>query len=351
MNRRWRVLIILLVFSLTPLLVVAPLIYQEQWLATGIALFAVIVVVILTALWLSHFMTRPLQVMVDAVHQLAKGDFSARMNLATGDERDLLAQAFNEMVPQLKEMMRMRRGLEMAQEVQQSLQPREMPDLPGLDIAATTVYCYETGGDYFDFFPCGKDCEGLGVVVGDVTGHGVAAALLMTTARALLRMRAVQLGTISEVVTSVNQQLTLDTYESGSFMTLFYLAVDQANRSLRWVRAGHDPAIFYDSTTDQFEELLGSGVALGVDKDWHYEGNEKSGLGTGQIIFLGTDGIWETRNMDGEMFGKERLYEIIRSNGQKPAKEIQNEVLAELDKFQGSTVQEDDVTIVVIKVT
>lgn len=351
MSRRWRVLISLLVFSFTPVLVLTPLVYQEQWLATGIALFAVIVVVILTALWRSRSMTRPLQVMVNAVHQLAKGDFSARMNLATGDERDLLAQAFNEMVPQLKEMMRMRRGLEMAQEVQQSLLPKEIPDLPGLDIAATTVYCYETGGDYFDFFPCGEDCEGLGVVVGDVTGHGVAAALLMTTARALLRMRAVQPGTIAEVVTSVNQQLTLDTYEAGSFMTLFYLAVDQANRSLRWVRAGHDPAIFYDSTTDQFEELLGSGVALGVDKDWHYEGNEKTGMGTGQIIFLGTDGIWETRNMDGEMFGKERLHEIIRSNGQKPAKEIQKEVLTELDRFQGSTVQEDDVTIVVIKVT
>ncbi|MBE9533778.1 MAG: HAMP domain-containing protein, partial [Proteobacteria bacterium] len=183
MSRRWRVLISLLVFSFTPVLVLTPLVYQEQWLATGIALFAVIVVVILTALWRSRSMTRPLQVMVDAVHQLAKGDFSARMNLVTGDERDLLAKAFNEMVPQLQDRMRMRRGLEMAQEVQQNLLPREIPDLPGLDIAATAVYCYETGGDYFDFFPCGEDCEGLGVVVGDVTGHGVAAALLMTTAR------------------------------------------------------------------------------------------------------------------------------------------------------------------------
>jgi sigma-B regulation protein RsbU (phosphoserine phosphatase) len=343
-------LIILLVFSLTPLLVVTPLIYKEQWLATGIALFTVIVVVILTAWWLSRSMTRPLQVMVDAVHQLAKGDFSARMNLATGDERDLLAKAFNEMVPQLKEMMRMRRGLEMAQEVQQSLLPREIPDLPGLDIAATTLYCHETGGDYFDFFPCGKDCEGVAVVVGDVTGHGVAAALLMTTARALLRMRAVQVGTISEVVTSVNHQLTLDTYESGSFMTLFYLAVDQANRSLRWVRAGHDPAIFYDSTTDQFEELLGAGVALGVEKDWHYEGNEKTGLETGQIIFLGTDGIWETRNVDGEMFGKQRLYEIIRASADKPAEIIKKTVLTALTDFTGNISQEDDITIVVIKV-
>jgi sigma-B regulation protein RsbU (phosphoserine phosphatase) len=289
--------------------------------------------------------------MVNAVHQLAKGDFSARMNIATGDERDLLAKAFNEMVPRLEDMMRMRRGLKMAQEVQQNLLPREIPSLPGLDIAATTIYCHETGGDYFDFFPCGEDCEELGVVVGDVTGHGVAAALLMTTARALLRMRASQPGVVSEVITDVNHQLTLDTYESGSFMTLFYLAIDQANQILHWVRAGHDPGIFYDSTTDQFEQLLGSGVALGVDKDWRYDGNEKTGLITGQIVFLGTDGIWETRNLDGEMFGKERLNEIIRRSARKPAKEIQEEVLAELKKFRGSTVQDDDVTIVVIKAT
>jgi sigma-B regulation protein RsbU (phosphoserine phosphatase) len=350
MSRRWRVLIILLVFSFTPLVVLTPLILQERWLLTGIAASVVILIVTITASWSSRTMTRPLQVMMEALQRLAEGDFSARMDLATGDERDMLARAFNEMVPKLEDRMHMRQALQVAQEVQQNLLPKEIPSLPGFDMAATIVYCEQTGGDYYDFFPCGEDCEGVAVVVGDVTGHGGAAALLMTTARALLRMRAVQPGTISEVVSSVNHQLTLDTYESGSYMTLFYLAIDQANQTLRWVRAGHDPAVFYNSDTDQFEELVGSGMALGVDKDWQYETNEKFGLVQGQVICLGTDGIWEAHDADGEMFGKKRLYEIIRANADKPAETIKKAVLKALSDFSGNIAQEDDVTIVVIKV-
>lgn len=351
MSRRWRVLIILLVFSFTPLLVLTPLIFQQRWLLTGIAAITVILMVIFTAFWSSRTMTRPLQVMIEAVQRLAEGDFSARMDLATGDERDMLARAFNEMVPKLEDRMHIRKALQVAQEVQQNLLPKEIPNLDGFDMAAITVYCEQTGGDYFDFFPCGEDCKGVAVVVGDVTGHGVAAALLMTTARALLRMRAVQPGTISDVVTSVNNQLTLDTYETGSYMTLFYLAIDHANRTLRWVRAGHDPAIFYDAGTDQFEELVGSGMALGIDKNWQYEANEKTGLVKGQVIFLGTDGIWEAHNAEGEMFGKERLYDIIRANAHKPAETIKKSVLQALSDFSGNMAQEDDVTIAVIKVT
>ena len=133
-------------------------------------------------------------------------------------------------------------------------------------------------------------------------------------------------------------------------MTLFYLNIDQANRSLHWVRAGHEPGIFYDPATDTFEELQGPGIALGVDKDWHYEESERGGLTAGQIIFLGTDGIWETLNPGGEMFGKHRLYEIIRRKAQGTATTIQTAVLEALGEFRGESDQEDDITMVVIKV-
>ena len=350
MGRRWRVLIILLAFSLIPLIVLTPLIHQEQWLATGIAVFVVIAMVVLGAFWGSSTMTRPLQVMVEALQRLAQGDFSSRMNLNTGDERDILAGAFNEMVPHLEDRLRIRKALEVAQEVQQRLLPREIPSLPTFDIAATASYCDETGGDYFDFFPCGEDRERLGVVIGDVSGHGVPAALLMTTVRALLRMRSSQPGSMAEIVSSVNRHLTEDTYEDGRFVTLLYLNMDQANRSLRWVRAGHEPGIFYDPGTDTFEELLGPGIALGVDKNWHYEASERDGLTKGQIILLGTDGIWETINPKGEMFGKHRLYEIIRRKAQSTATGIQTAVLEALGDFRGKRNQEDDITMVVIKV-
>lgn len=295
-------------------------------------------------------MTRPLQVMVEALDRLAGGDFSSRMEFATGDERDILARAFNEMVPQLEDRLRIRKALEVAQEVQQNLLPREIPLLSGFDISAAAIYCDETGGDYFDFFPCGKDCEYLGVAIGDVSGHGVPAALLMTTARALLRMRSSQPGSIAQVVNRVNRLLTADTYECGRFMTLFYLNIDQKNRSLHWVRAGHEPGILYDPATDTFEELLGPGIALGVDETWQYEENERKGLVSGQIVLLGTDGIWETRRADGEMFGKQRLYGVIRQNAGNTAKSIEKAVLEAIGEFREESGQEDDITMVVIKV-
>ena len=326
------------------------LLTRRQWLVIGAASGVVIFLVMLTAFWSARSMTRPLQVMVEAVKRLGRGDFSSRMELATGDERDILARAFNEMVPQLEDRLRIREALEIAQAVQQKLLPREIPALPGFEIAATAVYCDETGGDYFDFFPCGEDSEQLGVAIGDVSGHGVPAALLMTTVRAFLRMRSSQPGSMSEVVNSVNRHLTADTYEEGLFMTLLYLNIDQAKQGLRWVRAGHNPGILYDPATDEFEELQGAGIALGVDKDWYYEESEKVGLTAGQIIFLGTDGIWETLNSGGEMFGKRRLHEIIRRKAQCTATTIQTAVIDALGEFRGESDQEDDITMVVIRV-
>ena len=95
-------------------------------------------------------------------------------------------------------------------------------------------------------------------------------------------------------------------------MTLFFLTIDPANQSLQWVRAGHDPGIIYNPSTDTFEALKGKGIALGVDEGWQYEMNERIGLLKGQIIVLSTDGVWEAHNLDGVIFGKDRLHKIIR---------------------------------------
>jgi sigma-B regulation protein RsbU (phosphoserine phosphatase) len=133
-------------------------------------------------------------------------------------------------------------------------------------------------------------------------------------------------------------------------MTLFYLTIDSANQNIQWVRAGHDPGIFYDPAADTFEDLKGKGIALGVDQDWQYEMNARIGLVKGQIILLSTDGVWEAHNRTGEIFGKARLYEIIRQNSAKKAKEIIEAVLVALGRFQKNSAIEDDVTLVVIKI-
>lgn len=245
---------------------------------------------------------------------------------------------------------RMLSALEVAEEVQQNLLPKVLPAVKGLDIAAKSIYCNKTGGDFYDFLKISQTAAGkFNVVVGDVSGHGIAAGLLMTTARALIRSRSAQPGTLSEIVTDVNRDLTLDIYDTGRFTTLLYLMIDSQNHLVKWVRAGHDAALLYDPQSDNFEELYGSGLALGWDENYQYEENERTGLTQGQIIFMGTDGIWETFNLTGEPFGKEPIKDIIRRKATASADDMMNEILTALEHYRQGKEPEDDVTLVVIK--
>jgi len=251
----------------------------------------------------------------------------------------------------ITDMTEHKKALALAGEVQKSLLPQDKPVVPGLDIAGKNVSCDEIGGDYFDFLWRRDTKKGpFSVVVGDISGHGVDSALLMTTARAFLRMRASQPGTISEIITAMNRHLTQDVLESGRFMTLFYLTIDPAKGSVDWVRAGHDPALIYDPGRDEFTELKGSGLALGVNQDFNFQENNMGGLANGQIIAVGTDGIWEAVNSQGEMFGKERFRNIIKKNAPAGSSDIVNAVFNELNQFTRGRKSEDDITLVIIKV-
>jgi sigma-B regulation protein RsbU (phosphoserine phosphatase) len=220
-----------------------------------------------------------------------------------------------------------------------------------LDIAARSIYCDETGGDYYDFIISDRGENGsLAIAIGDVSGHGISSALLMATVRSSLRQRLSQPGGAGSIIADVNRQLAQDVEDSGQFVTLFYLMIDPTKKQLQWVRAGHDPAIFYDPGTDTFEELGGSGVALGVMDNSVFKTYTKTPIRKGQIIFLSTDGIWEARNQKREMFGKEPIYDIIRKNSASSANKILNAMLDSLKRFQEGAKMEDDITLVVIKI-
>ncbi|HVO83030.1 MAG TPA: SpoIIE family protein phosphatase [Syntrophobacteria bacterium] len=321
-----------------------------QWLETAIIAVSLTALLTLLVFWRSRTLIRPFLVMAEAVQRLAEGDFSARMEIRKGDERDLVAKAFNEMVPQLADRVQCRNALEIAHEVQQNLLPGEVPQLPGFDIAGKLLYCEETGGDYFDFVRYGRKSDQLGIAVGDVTGHGIGAALLMTTARAHIRNLSTKQDDLAEHIATVNRLLATDVRHSGNFVSLFFLELQAGSRTIRWVRAGHDPGLLFDPVAKSFEELAGSGLVLGVAENYSYTQYEKLVGTPGTIIFIGTDGIWETHNGHGEMFGKRRLCDIIRANHGKSAEEIQDAVLEALREFRGDVPQEDDVTIVVAKV-
>ena len=243
-----------------------------------------------------------------------------------------------------------KQSLDLAREVQQNLLPGTNPQMERLDIAGRSIYCDETGGDYYDFIAKDNGENGhIAVAVGDVSGHGISSALLMAAVRASLRQRLSQPGNAGDIISDVNRQLVEDVEDSGQFMTLFYLEIDAAGMQTHWVRAGHDPAIFFDPDADSFTELGGTGIDLGIDEDWKFEEYSKTDLNTGQLIFMSTDGIWEALNPQGEMFGKERIYDIIRKNSSLPASEIIDLMFGALKKFQKYAPIEDDITMVIIK--
>jgi sigma-B regulation protein RsbU (phosphoserine phosphatase) len=250
------------------------------------------------------------------------------------------------------DMTASKKALALAGEVQRSLLPRESPRVAGLDIAGRNVPCDEVGGDYFDFLTADESPDGpFSVVVGDISGHGVDSALLMTSARAFLRMRASQGGRLAAIVAAMNRHLTQDVDASGRFMTLFYLALSANRRRIEWIRAGHDPAWLYDPGRDRFAELAGPGLALGVDAAFTYKTQAQAGLARGQIIVLGTDGIWEGCSPEGEMFGKQRLKAVIRRHAGADAQTILAAVFAAHAAFTRGARVADDLTLVVVKIT
>jgi sigma-B regulation protein RsbU (phosphoserine phosphatase) len=251
----------------------------------------------------------------------------------------------------ISDMTAHKKALLLAGEVQKSLLPRRAPDIPGLTVAGRNRSCDEIGGDYFDYIRrVDMSAGSISLVVGDVSGHGLDAALLMSAARAFLRMRASQPGTLADIVSDMNRHLAGDVVDSGHFMTLFFLAVDTERRTLTWVRAGHDPALRYDPRTDGFEDLSGDGLALGVDAAARYRLNTRDGLHAGQVIAVGTDGIWEARDRHDRMFGKQGFQNIIRRHHQGTANEILNAVFRALEDHLEGAGPLDDMTLVIVKI-
>jgi sigma-B regulation protein RsbU (phosphoserine phosphatase) len=298
----------------------------------------------------SKNLTIPFAEIIQTLRGVRNGRFDKKVQVTTNDEIGYTGDVINEMTEGLKERERLQQSLDIAMEVQQNLLPRHDPEIEGLDIAGTSLYCEETGGDYFDYLiPADNGHKKICVVVGDVADHGIPSALLMTTARAFLRQRASRSGELDHVVSDVNRQLTRDVEDSGRFMTLFICEIDRHNQVLHWVNAGHDPAMIYNREVGTFEELVGNSLPLGVSETADYQKFDKK-ITPGQIIMMGTDGIWETQSPQGEMFGKKRFKEIIRNNASRPAKDIIQAVIEEVDRYCHPLQKADDVTLVITKI-
>ncbi|GAB7080968.1 PP2C family protein-serine/threonine phosphatase [Megalodesulfovibrio paquesii] len=249
-----------------------------------------------------------------------------------------------------------KKALALAEEVQRSLLPAAPPVRRGLEVAGRMTPSESIGGDYYDYFDLPSSYPGwLGVVVGDIAGHGVDAALLMTTARAFLRQRVQRPGELAEMMMDLNRALVEDMADSGRFMTCFQLLIDCCEHEpdtmgrLHWVRAGHDPALLYDPQADCFAELDGPGLPLGILDDFPFESRALDVVKPGMLIAVGTDGIWEAMDTQGRLYGKERFKDVLRRHHNQPATDIVEAVFQDLGAFCQGVRFQDDVTLVIIK--
>jgi PAS domain S-box-containing protein len=238
------------------------------------------------------------------------------------------------------------REFAIAREIQQGLLPRAAPVLPGLAVAGTSLPAQETGGDYFDFFPLADGA--LAVAVGDASGHGIGAALLMGATRAYLRALALTHADLGRVLALANRRLSEDVTEDH-FITLLLARLGPGGRSLTYSNAGHWPGHVLDFRGQVKAVLDSTGVVLGFDPSAEFPPGSEVALEPGDLVLLCTDGPAEAFSKEGQPFGKERVLDVARAHRHQPPARIVEALCQAARDFSGEQ-QLDDMTAVVIKV-
>jgi len=241
-------------------------------------------------------------------------------------------------------LQRMQEDMRLAAEIQGNLLPKDFPAIPGYEITGKSIPAKEVGGDYFDFIPV--DDHQIAFCLGDVSGKGMPAALLMANLQATLRGQTLLRVNSKECLTRANKLLFLST-DSKKFATLFYGVLDTMNHQLIFCNAGHDNP-FLISDSNELKRLKTGGIVLGFIEEYNYE-EETILLNRDDVLVLISDGITEAMNASEEEFGESRLAEVIQTNREKPAEDIIEHILAAVKLHTGETEQMDDMTVVVIK--
>jgi PAS domain S-box-containing protein len=242
--------------------------------------------------------------------------------------------------------------LQIAAEIQRSFMPDVIPQITGFDIAARTIMAKEVGGDFFDVIPfeiIALDKGTLGLLVADVSGKGVPAALFMALSRIVVRVNALWHSDPAKAIYDANNIIAQDS-KSGMFVTLFFGTLREKERTLTYVNAGHNPPVVFRSRDESLEELMPTGIVLGAVENREYFSRTIS-IGSGDVIVMYTDGVTESINALEELFGEDRLNAIIRNNVRRPADEIIDRILIGVQEFTGDMPQFDDITLLVIKGT
>jgi phosphoserine phosphatase RsbU/P len=239
------------------------------------------------------------------------------------------------------------RDMELARQIQLTLLPTAPPDLPGVRIAGCCMPATLVGGDYYDYY---RREEGIvDMVIADVSGHSIGAALMMVEARSVLRAEVHSFTSTADILAALNGILYEDLTQAEIFITMFYVKYDTTSRTLTYANAGHTLPLLIRSTETACRELDAEGLIIGISKDVVFE-EQRLQMQPGDVLFLYTDGITEARNSMGEMFGSHRLCGILNARPADQPQALIDAVLREVLAFTGTTALQDDVTMVAMKV-
>ena len=313
-----------------------------------IGLFAIVMGIIL-AYAAFRKLTGAISAIVVDVEQIAAGDLSHTIRSVNTSEFAHLESSINKMIKKImaftEELERKRAELQVAADIQKAFLPKDIPCPEGFDLAAASIPAREVGGDFYDVFSHGKGVYAL--VIADVAGKGVPASLFMALSRTAVRIISRWEKTAKRVMTGSNM-IFIEDSGSVSFVTVFYAILDEKQRVLTYVNAGHNPPLLR-RTDGTIEELEPTGPVIGLLDDTDYA-ERRVTLNDGDVLVMYTDGITEAINENEEMFSEERLKAVIGENHALPAAEIIDAIRQAVESFCGAAPQFDDMTIMVLKV-
>ena len=237
--------------------------------------------------------------------------------------------------------------LEIAKHIQHDLLPDKAPDVEGIELCGLCVPTNQIGGDYYDYLH--RDRERIDLVIADVSGHSIGAALLIAETRAFIRAKAESLQGPAQIIRAVNAFILTDLDRAEMFITLFYASYDAINQTLRYASAGHNNPMIWRAETGRCDHLDVNGLILGVKPDVIYEEKETE-MASGDLLILFTDGLTEAENHNGDFFGEDRLEELLREYHLLPTGQIIDRIMEQARLFTGTRSFRDDVTIVLMKI-
>ncbi len=319
---------------------------------SGLVFLVLEVVALATGTILTRTITRSIGDLYDGTLHVRRGDFSHRVRVSNRDQLGSLGESFNEMTSSISELIegqrerqRLENEVEIARQVQQQLFPQTIPSLPGLELAAICRPARTVSGDYYDFIKLGP--SRVGVVLADISGKGIFAALLMASLQAALRSMAsleTQVGTC-EIVSQLNKHLFRNTTDDR-YATLFYAVYDSEAKTLTYTNAGHLAPMLVDDGS--FKALDQGGTVVGMFEDAPYTECTLA-VGPGSLMVAFSDGLTEPESVYGEEFGIARLNaEVLRQRHARAARIAENLVMA-AEQWSGTPEQADDMTVVVAR--